>query len=84
MARGDGAASPDRDVGGGSLRQSPGSKTRSQGFTVRSSSSSYAPITVRSYESCMHRGITMLGFLVLRLKIGTNLGLFIGVFGMDS
>jgi hypothetical protein len=39
---------------------------------------------VRSYESRVHRGIMMLGFLVLRLKIGTNPGLFIGVSGMVS
>jgi hypothetical protein len=82
--RGDRAASSDQDVGGGSLRRSPGSENRSQGFAVRSSSSSYAPIMVRSYESHAHRGITMLGFFLLRLKIGINPGLFIGFFGMDS
>jgi hypothetical protein len=68
-ARGDGVASPELNDGGGSLRRSPESKTLSQGFTVRSSSTSYALITVRSYESRAHGGITMLGFFVLRLKI---------------
>jgi hypothetical protein len=51
---------------------------------MRSSSSSHAPFVVRSYESREHGGITMLGFLVLWLTIGTNPGLFIGVFGMVS
>jgi hypothetical protein len=49
-ARGNGAASPDQDVGGGSLRRSSSSQIRSRGFAARSSSSSYAPIVVRSNE----------------------------------
>jgi hypothetical protein len=83
-ARDTGVTSPDRDVGGGSLRRSPGSQFWSRGFTVRSSSSSYAPIVVRSYESRLHRGIMMLGFLVLRLTIGTYPRLFIEVSSMVS
>jgi hypothetical protein len=46
MVHGDGAAPPELDGGSGSRRWSPGSKTWSQGFVVRSSSSSYAPIVV--------------------------------------
>jgi hypothetical protein len=81
-ARRNGAAFSDLNIDGGSLRRSPDSRNRSQGFTVRSSSS-YAPIAVRNYESRVYRGIMMLGFFVLMLKIGINLGLSIGVSGMD-
>jgi hypothetical protein len=62
MARGDGAPSLVRDVGGGLPRRSPGSQFRSRGSASRSSSSSYAPIVVRSYESRVYGGITVLGF----------------------
>jgi hypothetical protein len=73
-ARGVDAASPVWDVGSGLPRQSPGSQFWSRGSVSRSSCSSYAPIVVRSYESCMRGEITMLGSYVLRLKIGTNPG----------
>jgi hypothetical protein len=61
-ARGIGVASAVRDVNGGLLRWSPGSQFRSGGSASRYSSSSYAPIMVRSYELRMHGEIMMLGF----------------------
>jgi hypothetical protein len=83
-ARGRSATSLVQDVGGGLPRWSPGSQFQAHGPVSRSSSSSFAPIVVRSYESRMHGEIMMLGFYVLRLKIETNPGLFIGFFEMIS
>jgi hypothetical protein len=61
-ARSDGATSLIWDIGSGLPRRSPDSQFRSYGSASRSSSSSYAPIVVRSYESHMHGEIMMLGF----------------------
>jgi hypothetical protein len=74
-------ASPVRDVGSGLPRWSPGSQFWSRGSASRSRSCSNRSENLLIARAWRNHDARVLG---LAAKIGTNPGLFIGVFGMVS